>query len=76
MFGILKTIVWIVGALVVASFVLNYFGYALNMDYFKESRAKCQEEVKNCTQNLIRQGTDNVNCDFTCINPKLIIKKK
>lgn len=76
MFGLLKTIVWIVGVIVVASFVLNYFGYEINLNYFKESKAACQAEIKQCGENVLKQGTDNAKCDFQCVNPKLIIKKK
>lgn len=76
MFGILKSIIWIAGILVVAYFVLGYFGYEINKDYFTYSKTKCQERIKNCTDNLIHQGVDNVKCDINCVNPVLIIKKK
>ncbi len=76
MFSIIKSIVWIAGILVVAYFVLDYFGYEVNLDYFKISKAACQERVKECTNNLIRQGIDNVQCDIQCVDPELIIKKR
>jgi hypothetical protein len=76
MFGLLKTIVWIAGAIIIASFVLGYFGYEINWNYFKESKANCQAEITKCGEEFLEQGTKNANCDFTCVDPKLIIKKK
>jgi hypothetical protein len=76
MFGILKTIIWIVGAIIVAGFILNYFGYEINTSYFTKSKARCQEEIAKCGQDVIKEGTNNAKCDFACVNPKLIIRKK
>ena len=76
MFSLIKSIVWIAGILVVAYFVLGYFGYHVNLDYFKDSKEACRERVKECTNNLIHQGIDNVQCDIQCVDPELIIKKK
>lgn len=76
MFKLLKLIIWTAGTIVVALFVLNYFGYEINRNYFNESKAKCQEQLEACRNELIHQGLDNAQCDFQCVNPKLIIKKK
>jgi hypothetical protein len=76
MFGIIKSIIWIVGTLVVAYFVLGYFGYQVNLEYFKESRGACQQRLKDCSESLIRKGIDNITCDFVCVDPDLIIKRK
>jgi hypothetical protein len=76
MFAIVKSIVWIAGILVVAYFVLGYFGYEFNLGYFTDSKKACQENIQQCTSNLIHQGVDNVQCDITCVDPELIIKKK
>lgn len=76
MFTALKTVIWTAGTIVVAYFVLGYFGYTLNLDYFNESKAKCQEKLKECSNNVIHEGIDNARCDFECIDPKIIIKKK
>jgi hypothetical protein len=76
MFGILKSIVWIAGTLVVAYFVLGYFGYQVNLDYFKESKRACEQRLKDCSESLIRKGIDNAQCDFVCVDRNLIIKKK
>jgi hypothetical protein len=76
MFHILKNVIWIVGFIVVGAFVLNYFGYEINKNYFQERSGACQEKLKNCQSELLHQGLDNVKCNFNCIDPKLIIKKK
>ena len=76
MFGLLKAIIWIAGILVVAYFVLGYFGYQVNQNYFSESKQACQQRIKDCTDNLIHQGIDNAQCDTNCVDPSLIIKKK
>lgn len=75
MFDILKSIIWIAGLATVAYFVLPYFGYEVNLNYFNESKEKCQESVNKCTKELVEQGTKNAKCDFSCVDP-LIIKKK
>lgn len=76
MFKLLKLIIWIVGLVVVTGFVLNYFGYAINTKYFSERKTDCQQKLEDCQGELIHQGIDNAECDFNCLNPKLIIKKK
>ena len=76
MFKLLKFLIWIVGLVVVAYFVLNYFGYTVNRNYFNESKTKCQEKLIDCQKELIHQGIDNAKCNFNCVDPKLIIKKK
>jgi hypothetical protein len=76
MFSLIKFIIWLVGLAVVSYFVLNYFGYEPNMNYFKESKAKCQKEIEDCSKEYVQQGTKNAKCDFNCVDPKLIIRKK
>jgi hypothetical protein len=76
MWSLIKFAIWIVGLCVVTIFVLNYFGYEINTNYFKESKAACEEKLKDCQSQLIHKGTDGAECNFACVNPKLIIKKK
>lgn len=76
MFSILKMIIWIAGIIVVGGFVLNYFGYEINMNYFKESKAACEQRLNACGKDLVANGTSNAKCDFNCVDPKVIIKKK
>jgi len=65
-----------VGIAVVGFFVLRYFGYEVNMNYFNESKVVCQERLNQCSKELVEQGTKNAKCDFNCLDPKLIIKKQ
>ena len=76
MFSLVKLAIWIAGILVITYFVLGYFGYEPNMNYFQESKTKCEEKVKECGKNLVQDGTNNAKCDFQCVDPKIIIKKK
>lgn len=76
MFSIIKLIIWIAGICAVTLFLLNYFGYEINKNYFEESKAKCQQRIEECKKDLVHQGLDNAKCDFNCIDPKLIINKK
>lgn len=64
------------GILTVAYFVLGYFGYTLNMNYFTMSKEACQEKLKTCASNAMHQGIDNAQCEVNCVDPNLIIKKK
>ena len=76
MFSLLKLIIWICGVAVVGYFVLGYFGYEVNRDYFNVSKAECQKNLDACKSQLIHNGIDGAKCDFNCANPKLIIQKK
>lgn len=76
MFTLIKTVVWIVGTIVVGNFALSYFGYEVNKNYFHESKEKCMEELKVCRDKYIHEGVDNAKCEFECVDPKLIIQKK
>jgi len=76
MISLIKGIIWLVGFVVVALFVLNYFGYEVNKEYFSQSKKNCQEKLEACAKEYMAQGTQNAKCDFDCVDPKLIIKKK
>ena len=76
MLKLIKFIIWIIGLAVVAMFVLNYFGYEINKNYFNESKKMCLEKLDKCKTEYIEQGTKNAKCDFNCVDPKMIIKKK
>ncbi|MBI2439633.1 MAG: hypothetical protein HYV45_03495 [Candidatus Moranbacteria bacterium] len=77
-FGIIKLIVWMAGVAAIAYFVLPYFGYTVNTDYFHESKDSCQEKLTQCQNNLIKSGLDGAKetCDFQCLDPKILIKKE
>ncbi|OGI29679.1 MAG: hypothetical protein A2288_02030 [Candidatus Moranbacteria bacterium RIFOXYA12_FULL_44_15] len=76
MFHLVKFLVSAIVIFFLAVFVLDYFGYEVNQSYFTESKKKCEEHLKECGKNLIREGTNNAECDFNCVDPKVIIKKK
>ena len=76
MFKLIKGIIWLAGLAVIAYLALDRFGYEINRNYFNESKQKCEEKLKQCSGELIKQGTENAKCDFNCVEPKLIIKKK
>lgn len=76
MISLIKGIIWLAGLCVVACFILGYFGYEPNWNYFSQTKATCEEKLAECTSNAIHQGIDNVQCNFNCVDPQLIIKKK
>lgn len=78
MFSLIKLIIWIAGVLVIAFFVLPYFGYELNTHYWAEGKATCQEKLKQCQTDLIQSGLQGAKekCNFQCVDPKILINKK
>jgi len=72
----IKSIIWIIILLIVAYFVMSYFGYEINPEYFSFSKKNCEEKIKECSNSLIHKGLDNAECNLKCIDPGLIIKKK
>lgn len=76
MFSLIKSIIWLVGLVVVTGFVLNYFGYEINKNYFTESKTECLKQLDECKSKYIHEGIDNAQCDFSCVDPKLVIKRK
>lgn len=76
MFRLIKSIIWLAGLVVVTLFLLDYFGYEINKNYFNERKAECLSQLDKCKTEYIEQGTKNAKCDFDCVDPKLIIKKK
>lgn len=76
MLSLIKGIIWLVGFVVVFIFVLGYFGYEVNRDYFSSSKEECQGKLEECAKKYVEEGTKNAKCDLDCVDPKLIIKKK
>ncbi len=78
MFSLLKLIIWIAGVLAIAYFVLPYFGYELNTNYWNERKFACQEKLKQCQSDLIQSGLQGAKekCNFQCVDPKILINKK
>ncbi len=76
MFKLIKIFIWIAGFITLSLLILNYFGYELNRHYFDRSKKDCLDRLNKCKSELVRQGTENAKCDFDCIEPSLIIKKR
>ncbi len=76
LFGLIRFIVWIAGLMVIAYFVLPYFGYQLNLDYFKASRERCEKKLEQCRTELIRGGIEGARdrCEWKCVDPTLFIR--
>ncbi len=77
MFSLLKLIVWMAGVIALAYFVLPYFGYEINTNYWNERKVACQEKLQQCQKDLIKSGIDGAKekCNIQCVDPKLLIKK-
>jgi hypothetical protein len=75
MFHLIKLVIFLAGIAAIAYFAAPHFGYELNINYFTESKAACQQKLNDCSKELVKQGTQNAKCDFNCVDPKLIIKK-
>ncbi len=77
-FSLLKIIIWLAGVTVIAYFALPHFGYAINLNYFDERKAVCQEQLTACRKDLLKNGLDGAKetCDWKCVDPKLIIEKQ
>lgn len=78
MFSLIRLIIWLTGFIVISHFVLGYFGYRINLEYFKQSKDTCQQEILQCQKDLVKNGVEGVkeNCRIECIDPKLIIKEE
>ncbi len=76
MLSLIKFIFWFLVVLFIAYYIANFFGYQINTQYFIYSQKQCESKLKSCSSDLIHKGIDNAKCNFQCINPRLIIKKK
>lgn len=76
-FGTLKLIVWMAGIAVIAYFALPYVGYRVNLDYWQERKAACEERLQTCQRDLIKTGIEGAKekCDFRCVDAKSLIEK-
>ncbi len=78
MFSLIRLIISLAGIAVIAYFVLPYFGYEVNTNYFNERKSVCQEKLLQCQKDLIQSGLNGAKekCDFQCLDPHILIKKK
>lgn len=77
-FGLVRLIVWLAGVLVVVYFVLAFMGYAVNWEYFYDRKAQCEQILRQCQSDLVKTGLEGAkeNCQWQCLDPKLLIHKK
>lgn len=78
LFLLLRFVIWLAGLVVVVYFVLNFFGYTINQDYFLDNKAACQEALLHCQKDLVRTGVEGAKetCSLNCLDPKILIQKK
>ncbi len=75
MFVLLKFIIWTVGAVVVFSFILNFFGYRVEWNYLSGRRAACAETLSACAKHLLYGGTKPGSCQATCLETEKLLRK-
>ncbi|PIU09211.1 MAG: hypothetical protein COZ85_01810 [Candidatus Moranbacteria bacterium CG_4_8_14_3_um_filter_34_16] len=75
-FDALKSILFV--SILVAIFfgAMSFLGYEINEQYFSYSKKKCEEDLKKCAQKILEKKEINEHCNFKCLEPKLIVKKK
>ena len=78
LFLLFRLIIWLTGLVVIGSFILGYFGYQLNWNYFEDRKNACQEELTQCRKDIVKGGLEGAkeNCEFECVDPKLLIHKE
>ena len=78
MFSLFRTVIWIVGAFTVVIFVLGYFGYEPNWNYWNSQKEHCSSMAMQCRDTLVRTGTDGAasQCQWNCGDFGLLIKKR
>lgn len=52
MFSLIKFIIWIVGLVFVSAFILNYFGYEINQNYFRKAKLNAKNNLMIAANNL------------------------
>lgn len=71
MFHLIKSIIWIVGFVVVSSFVLRFFKYEIDWSAVEGSFRSCYETVSVPCQNiLVDKATeaDRAQCNARCLS--------
>ncbi len=73
-----RLIIWAAGLLVVGYAVMGFLGYEVNRSYFEQSKTACEDRLRECRQTLIKKGIEGAkeNCEFECVEPKLLIQKQ
>ena len=76
MLKVIKFFIYLAILIAIAYVGLRYFGYDINKNFLTESKEKCEEKyLKECPHDILNKGVLNADCNFDCVNPKIIIKK-
>lgn len=81
MFGLLRLAIWLSGLIVVTYFVLGFFGYEVNLDYFKSRQDSCKTQLLACQADLVKKGIEGAKASeqcgaITCLDTHQFIYKK
>lgn len=76
MFHLIRLAIWIVGAVVVGSFLLNFFHYKIDWDYVSESQRRCFGVAIECQKTIQKEGAENAKCPIACFEFGKLVKKK
>ncbi|MEI8103632.1 MAG: hypothetical protein WCG84_01865 [Candidatus Moraniibacteriota bacterium] len=70
MFHLIKGIIWLIGLIVVSSFILRFFHYEINWTAVENSFRSCYETVSVPCQNILvnkATETDRTECNARCL---------
>ncbi|QQS15568.1 MAG: hypothetical protein IPK84_04340 [Candidatus Moraniibacteriota bacterium] len=76
MFHLLRLAIWVVGAAVVGSFLLNFFHYQIDWSYVRESRNRCFGAALECQQDIAKNGSGNARCKVACFEFSKLVEKQ
>ena len=76
MFHLIRLAIWIVGATVVVSFLLNFFHYEIDWKYVRESRERCFGVLTECQKTIQEEGAENALCRISCFEFLKLVKKQ
>lgn len=76
-FFFVKSVVWLLGIATLAYFALPTLGYEVNLNYWQERKAVCQEQFESCQRELVKSGIEGAKekCDWKCVDTKSLIQK-
>lgn len=67
MFRLLSGLIWIVGSIIVVTFLINFaFGYEINLTLLDQSRQSCWNAVVGCKDDFFKHGISSDKCQLQC----------
>ncbi len=76
MFHLLRLAIWIAGATVVGSFLLNFFHYRIDWEYVRESQNRCFGAALECQRDIAQNGSENARCKIACFEFSKLVRKQ